>query len=436
MSLALELLDRRNKEFSAQSQMCDSSNADELCAFLQQEYEDYDDARYDESACTNEFADCYVRRLNDVVKVGRIGYHERPVGPAGPVDSVELNILIEKSLLEYELKLAEKSEVPTADGKNVPGRKKVVFDVERLEEVLKEGEGGDLLLLRHYVELLKLGYAPELANSHRGEQNASENTLMDELVSTLLSLAVQRNIHLPPLDTKSADSMGGRIEWFKECIYKVAGGQGHNGSRNLATAGAESGAGLDDVSSPIGNGDDDDRRALKDLQFAHSYLTKKYEEEVSQHAKSMNNMITKYQQCEDLLKQSNFELSKVSNQLLRLEIQNAELTRKLEAKTKEAHELQMKNNLLRVDNLGMGSATTPPASADSASADSPTSLLSASSSGNPSSNSSVSVRILRMEFKKLVEQMNARFTRELEAEQTETRRLEELLELHKARRES
>lgn len=437
MSLALELLDRRNKAFGAQSQMCESSNAAELCAFLQQEYEDYDDARYDESGCDNEFVDCYVRRLNDVVKVGRIGYSGRTQGrDESPADAVELNILIEKSLLEYELRLAEK--MPRGDsGKSTEGnRKKLVFDVERLGEVLSgagdNGNDSDLALLRHYVELLKLGYAPELAaNRNGGGQNASENTLMDELVSTLLSLAVQRNVSLPPLDTKAAESMDGRIGWFKECIYKVAGAA--EGPRDR-----DQDSGAASASRSAAGDDDENYRALRDLQFAHTYLTKKYEEEVSQHGQAMNSMVAKYQQCEDLLKQSNFELSKVSNQLLRLELQNAELTKKLDARTKDAHELQLKNNLLRVDYLGLAPATTPPASADSAEAPAdslslslPSPASSASSATMPSS--SVSVRILRMEFKKLVEQMNARFARELETEQTEKRRLEELVELHRQR---
>ena len=442
MSLALELLDRRNKAFGAQSQMCESSNAAELCAFLEQEFEDYDDARYDESGCDNEFVDCYVRRLNDVVKVGRIGYSGQAQGRnEGPTDAVELNILIEKSLLEYELRLAEKQTASDGGGTE-SSRKRLVFDVGRLGEVLggagDDGSDSDLALLRHYVELLKLGYAPELAaNRNSGGQNALENTLMDELVSTLLSLAVQRNVSLPPLDTKATESMDGRIGWFKECIYKVAGAAEKSRDRGLDAGLASAGGRGTGGAGAANDDDDDDHRALRDLQFAHTYLTKQYEEEVSQHGQAMNSMVSKYQQCEVLLKQSNAELSKVSNQLLRLELQNAELTKKLDARTRDAHELQLKNNLLRVDYLGLVPATTPPASADSAevTADSLSLSLPSPASSSTSSvttpSSSVSVRILRMEFKKLVEQMNARFARELETEQTEKRRLEELVELHR-----
>lgn len=436
MSLALELLERRKKVGGVNDQLCESNNSDELFAFLQQDYERQceDETEYDEGKVNDGLIDCYVKRLDDTVKLGKIGYNNGKKETFE--DSVELNILIEKSLLEYELKVAEKRE----DG----NRKKYVFDVDHLVEVLNKRDssvdGDDLLVLKHYVELLKLGYAPDLPRIEE-ESNSSENILMDELVSTLLSLAVQKNIYLPSPDSKDMRSIDGRIEWFKECIYKVVSSGGSGGSGG--SDGNNMPAKKDIISTEEDEGEEDineDKRALKDLQFAHSYLTKKYEEEVSQHGQYVNELIQKYKQCEDLLQKSNFELTKVTNQQLKLELENAELRQRLDGRTKEVHELQMQNNLLRVDCLGLAAGAagaagatvvSPPASeglppvtplsaahsAHSAQSDS-VSVHSTPSAdeGNPpaSPSPSVSVRILRMEFKKLVEGINLRFARELE----------------------
>ena len=110
-------------------------------------------------------------------------------------------------------------------------------------------------------------------------------------------------------------------------------------------------------------------------------------------------------------------MEKNTNRLIEAELKNAELQRKLEERTNEVHSLMMSNNLLRVDQLGNNSSAlvmSPPTSIESPDnlvlAESP--LFSSSASNMPNGDTP-SVRILRTEFKKLVEQINSRFEKEI-----------------------
>lgn len=237
--------------------------------------------------------------------------------------------------------------------------------------------------------------------------------MMDELISTLLSIAVEKNIQLPSADIYKMNEIDGRTKWFKECILKVVN-TGNMGSLEQSNRSYfdESDASLSQVNYPVNkvNNDDDNNNtnsntALKDLQFAHAYLTKKYQEDLNQSNQYVNELIRKYQKCEELLKSSNKELEKNTNRLIEAELKNAELQRKLEERTNEVHSLMMSNNLLRVDQLGNNSSAlvmSPPTSIESPDnlvlAESP--LFSSSASNMPNGDTP-SVRILRTEFKKL-----------------------------------
>lgn len=456
MSLAVELLERGTRINPRKNPICESTDANELFAFLQNEFDNhslYNDINNDdfnreiedeediEFLKNGELIDCYVKKLEDTIKFGKIGYNDSQNEIS---DYVELNILIEKSLLDYELKFNNNN--------NTPDDKITVFNIDRLEYLLNNDLDNDnnvnLSILKHYVELLKLGYTPDLNNKEAKSINndqitTNNNHLMDELVSTILSLAVQKNINLPSIDSNKVSNSNGRIEWFKECIYKVANG-GNDIEDNNDILYKKSIYDNDNANSST----NDNETALNDLKFAHSYLTKKYEEEMSQHSKYVSDLINKNKHCEELLKNTSLELAKITNQQLTLQLQNTELTEKLDKKIKELHEVEMSNDLLKVEYLGIlpASSLMSPPSSDSGKFSSPllqptsnfSSQILATTPTTPTTalsptdaTSSVSVRILRMEFKKIVEQMNSRFTKELEEERLERKRVENLLALRK-----
>lgn len=125
----------------------DSTNPDDVFSFLCQDV----DATVDSDTLYNSFdvsnrLDGYVQRLEDVVVNKSIAYEgeiERAIG-----NSVELNILVERSLLEYELKLGSDERTPRR-----------VIGVEELVKGLDgESEITAMALVEHYVELMKLAW--------------------------------------------------------------------------------------------------------------------------------------------------------------------------------------------------------------------------------------------------------------------------------------
>ena len=254
----------------------DSTNPDDVFSFLCQDV----DATVDSDTLYNSFdvsnrLDGYVQRLEDVVVNKSIAYEgeiERAIG-----NSVELNILVERSLLEYELKLGSDERTPRR-----------VIGVEELVKGLDgESEITAMALVEHYVELMKLGNITEISSITNSSLNKelirSNDKMMDELISTLLSIAVEKNIQLPSADIYKMNEIDGRTKWFKECILKVVN-TGNMGSLEQSNRSYfdESDASLSQVNYPVNkvNNDDDNNNtnsntALKDLQFAHAYLTKK-----------------------------------------------------------------------------------------------------------------------------------------------------------------
>lgn len=426
MVSAVSLLERTRIAHGTEQNVSQSCNSQDVFEFLQKQYNDEkiqtEDGKFEESGNQQYFQE-FVNNLDRTISNNELEYANKQ---ANITDAVELNILIERSLLDYELHFND--------------NKKTVFEVESLEkllgEVTKQGNTTALALLRHYVELLKLSSVSDLSSKEGNLGNTSQlpgsfgnDLMMEELISTLLSIAVQKNITLPNADFEQLDSTEKRIKWFKECIFKVAGSE----MGNLSDMDIKSLKRISMINEDANNGT---QTALNDLQFAHKYLSNRYKEEVSQHGQYVSDMTKKYSQCEELLKKSNAELTRSTNELLRAEMKNTELQKKLESLSKDMHELQSQNDLLKVDQLGLLPITTlmsPPHTAAS-----PTSYASERSVSGSSTNgdlppspstphSQVSVGILRAEFRKLVEQMQQRHDKELHTANEECRRLESLL---------
>lgn len=315
----------------------------------------------------------YAEKLSKAVEEGVVEYENGHK----VANSVELNILIERSLLDYEMKFGSE---------DTP---KMLLDSDSLRKSLIDTK--DAGLLKHYVEILKLGSITDNTNTSKFSNDANNERLVDELLSVLLSAAVHQNVQLPDVDEREMSDMAGRMRWFKACIHRLVENRGT-------------------VEPPASKSEIE--RAFNDLQFAHSYLTKKYEEEVAQHGRYAHAMDERYGRCEALLAQSRSELASSTKRLLELESSNVEMEKTVETLTKEVKRLQTQNNMLTVDALGrvpVASLLSPP--------NSPISMSSVSApGGSPASspNSPVSVSILRAEFLKLMENMQLRHEKELQ----------------------
>ncbi len=166
------------------------------------------------------------------------------------------------------------------------------------------------------------------------------------------------------------------------------------------------------------------------------YLARQYEDERSRYNKSLNQLRLKLSQSQELLAGSNEQLTNQTQQSLKLETKLSETLSELSECKKKLHEKSMEISILRTDHLGETSEPDRLSDGQTRSVESGDELdlqksprSRASDSGSFNSNA-VSAPILRMEFKKIVKQMNEDFEKEIEKERTERRRLENLVKLY------
>ncbi|KAG7862081.1 hypothetical protein KL939_001102 [Ogataea angusta] len=211
------------------------------------------------------------------------------------IDPVELNVLIERTLA----KLHEESE-----GKEIltlEGARHVKNQIEELKasktQLLKEladrpqpqvverfvqiDKDLDLLqtkLTSHEILVAQLGYVQDMFLDQNPAFVASDvERSLEGLVSKVVSMSVQNNVELPEPDIEKMRSLTGRIEWCSDCIAALV-----NGSKTTPIS--ETHRFTKDIGNKQESSDVEElRTALTDLQFAHNYLTRKFEDERELH---------------------------------------------------------------------------------------------------------------------------------------------------------
>ncbi|ODV86246.1 hypothetical protein CANARDRAFT_27499 [[Candida] arabinofermentans NRRL YB-2248] len=331
------------------------------------------------------------------------------------------------------------------------GLRKGLKSVDELIEVDSKLSTFEKQLNDHYILTSQLGYIQDIelsassSTSSRLNKDIASSEIersLDDLVSTVMSLSIQSGVQLPNPDPATMGNLHGRIDWCSNCISSLVEGV-RNGSSPTHSQPAsatverfvDAGEKKKDENEKV-----DLKTALHDLQFAHNYLTRQYEDERDQYSHQLSQLRLQLEESKELLNESNMELSRSTNQTINLQMKITELQSELLKKDQAALRLIQENNLLKVDHLGQ----QPTSSAKSNSSDSPpttprTSFGSpeAYSTTGKSSNiptsptrNNVSASILRMEFKKLVNSINSRFEKELEVQRAEKERLQDLLRLY------
>ncbi|SCU78267.1 LADA_0A04764g1_1 [Lachancea dasiensis] len=212
---------------------------------------------------------------------------------------------------------------------------------------------------------------------------------LDEVTSHLMSSALQRGLELKPKTQAPLDD----VAFFNQCVdtlLDMVGSPTHAGSaaRNR------------DSSDDSVN---DTATALKDLQLAHSFLTKKFENDRMEYLHSI-----------DKLTKTNKELS---HEVLAYHGKVADLDRKCQGLTQERSGL-----VEQIDN--MIAISTPTTIVTSPS----------SSPGSTASNGkSYSIGVMRTEFKKALTETQSRYEKELREEKAVRRRVEQELEALRSR---
>ncbi len=399
------------------------------------------------------------------------GVSKRLTSIKGRVDPMEACAAVERYLSEHKEMRIMSSEEYESVCDHVNQLKQTLrnrigdkHDPE-LEDTNNMIEEAERRMEQHVAGLMKFGYFREFLASCQSsiEQNIEVvgrkyhggiEKALEELVASVISLSIQRGIAVPQPDLQNMKNFIGRITWCKQCIAKlvqglapasgtsVDGKRTSSGAENQVEAGSD--AATDSKGQRLGGSEgegdggkiDELRTALNDLQFAHVYLARQYEDERNRYHKSLNQLRLKLSQSQELLAGSNEQLTNQTQQSLKLETKLSEMLTELSECKKQLHEKSMQISILRMDHLGEPTESDRPSDGQarfSASGDELELMRSprshASDSGSFNSNA-VSAPILRMEFKKIVKQMNEDFEKEIEKERTERRRLEDLVKLY------
>lgn len=209
---------------------------------------------------------------------------------------------------------------------------------------------------------------------------------VEELTSYLISSAIQKGIELKP-DNETPDSSNedsGTTQFFKSCIDSLLDKCSNN--ENLQ---------IDDDVSEL-------QTALKDLQLAHSFLTKKFE-----------NDRTEYLHNIDKLNRTNKELSQ---ELLNYHARLSDMEQKCKRFQEEKTQLQQEQ-YSKVTKGCLESPSIPPPDVY------PASPMSIGSSGS----GSYSFSVVRAEFKKILADMQKKHEKALQEEVEKRTTLEEEL---------
>lgn len=263
---------------------------------------------------------------NNMKNDGYVDALDKVAKDFGFANGVELNIYIERKLLEYEYTWKDKENIP--------------------KDVATE-----------YITLLNIG---------REDRKVSNFLPLSEIINEIEQLAIGKGILLPQEDNS--------IAWAVSAIKLLA--NSNNGDSTNNNIKPE----LNDTTTVNENSD----TALRDLRFAHAYLTRQYTEHVQSESTRLRDTTSKLQQA--------------TQRILDLESEKAAIERDLNTRARENHELTLQNALLKVDSLGTSptSTTNPLQMTPPASADTP------------------SVRILRAQFKRQVEDLHEQFATEME----------------------
>ncbi|QPG75013.1 hypothetical protein FOA43_002353 [Brettanomyces nanus] len=355
------------------------------------------------------------------------------------VDALKLTMLLERALADNHnkaeiLNLSEITMIKTRVeqlGKIRAEKLKEIND-ETLSEVDEQIQRYETKLQNHLVGLAKFGYFKDFLISSEDSIRQNIETVgskaedrleksLEDLVSSVISLSIQHGVALPEPDLERMKDFIGRIEWCRECIDKLVSGIAGEPIKvhNKVMARSNSAATHSPVAASNSSSKIELKRALNDLQFAHVYLTRQYEDERSRYNKSLNQLRLKLSQSQELLSCSNEQLTNQTQQSLKLEMKLNDALNELREKKKILHAKSLEINMLKVDKIGERSTSSTNNGDEN------------SSNACPSKdNSTVSAPILRMQFKNLVQQMNEDFEKELEKERVERKRLEELVKLY------
>ncbi|CDK28969.1 unnamed protein product [Kuraishia capsulata CBS 1993] len=248
------------------------------------------------------------------------------------------------------------------------------------------------------------------------------NRALEDLLSLVMSLSIQKNIELSQPDPEILGSLSGKINWATNCVDEIM-----RSDLQFSPSSDQAPRRLKSVRNAYSDSEEllKLRTAVKDLNFSQKYLGRQFEDERAQYHQTISTLRKNLQGAQNLLVKSNSDLTQQANQVLNMELKLNEVESQLMSKKSELLQLTKEVNLLRVDSLG-----TFNAKALSPQQGPTTPTLPNFDSPNSPNKSNVSVSILKAEFKKLVTKINEKYESDLNAERTERMRLQELVKMY------
>ncbi|KAL3234619.1 Protein PEA2 [Nakaseomyces bracarensis] len=219
------------------------------------------------------------------------------------------------------------------------------------------------------------------------------NEVIQDLTSYLISNSIKRGIKVKPTNLDNP------VQFLKNAIDEI-----------LNTRGTESPAldrssniDMEHSASPVNNADAIDTQeletALKDLQLAHSFLTKQFEHSRAEQSQTIGKLTKTNRELQDKLLKYHSKISKLEDKL-----------RESETKKRALEDEISKSNA--ENNLSISSPIIAPE------------LFTPASPSSPGSNNSHSITVMRNEFKRMIIETQKKYEKELSEEREKRQRLE------------
>lgn len=187
-----------------------------------------------------------------------------------------------------------------------------------------------------------------------GNTTGTRDVQTEQLLSYIVSLVVQRNIPLPVPDDQAVNSQN---KWAKDCVDALLEATEFNvTSSNL-------------LSPPVPTSKNNSqlkleqdykelKTAMSDLQFAHQFLTRQFEEERTLNNQIVLSHLKKQRSLENKLSENIIILEKSTQKSILVEHEKNILESQLAEKYKEIQSLNKQITDLKLSTLGISSSTS------------------------------------------------------------------------------
>ncbi|KAH3682873.1 hypothetical protein WICPIJ_006155 [Wickerhamomyces pijperi] len=191
-------------------------------------------------------------------------------------------------------------------------------------------------------------------NATPGSNGVARDVQTEQLLSYIVSLVVQRNIPLPVPDDHAADSQN---KWAKDCVDALLNASEVSSDGKKLLPSPTGSISKDSAQLKLEHDHKELKTAMSDLQFAHQFLTRQFEEERTLNNQVIQNHLKKQKSLENKLAENIIILEKSTQKSILIEHEKNILESQLSDRIKEIQSLQRQLSDLKLSTLGIPSST-------------------------------------------------------------------------------